>query len=153
MIYRYSPLPIPEYNLVGAPQNEINTIMGGDRREAVWNLFWLSLPQLDTIPGSGNKWWERYQPTAGALRAVVMDVNQDEVLYRKLMLHPEAFLSWWEREDHSIFDAYDVLGGKRWAETVLRRAEETAQRFACDMPPVSIVGNVVKVNFRQYQRA
>lgn len=149
MIYRYSPRPIIDYKLYGIKTDEVSVIMGGDRREAVWNLFWLSLPTLDTVPGAGAEWWRKHSPIVGALSSIVSDVTEDEVLYRKLMMHPFTFAEWFEREDHTIYDTYVALGGSAWPTTVLKRAEDAAARMTLEDPPVRVQGNVITVNFRR----
>lgn len=148
MIYRYSPRPILDYKLVGIPTDEISVILGGERREAVWNLFWLSLPTLDNVPDAGHDWWRKHSPIVGALGSIIADVTEDEVLYRKLLMHPFTFCEWFEREDHTIYDTYVALDGDAWVTSVLKRAEASAARMTVEDPPVRIQGNVITVNFR-----
>lgn len=145
--YRYSPQPMSEYKLTGVPHDEVSVIAKSEHPEAVWNLFWLSIPALDSVPGSGHDWWRGYTPTPGILGAILADVYQDEVLYRKLMMHPEMFIQWFEREDHSIFDSYNVLGGPTWVATVLKRAELAVNRLCAEDPPIRVEGNVIRVKF------
>lgn len=98
----------------------------------VWNLFWLSVPALDSLPIFGKRpdWAKHYTPVEGALKAIVADaVDDDEVLRRKLQLHPQRFIEWFEREDHSIYDSYYALNGETWVSTVLARSKEAAARI------------------------
>jgi hypothetical protein len=115
----------------------------------VWNLFWLSHPGIDTVPEAGNNWWKTYKPLVGSLSAVIADVVEDEVLYRKLMMHPYAFKAWFEHEDHSIYDCYDILGGPAWVLNVVQRAEAAGSRMTVEDPPVRVEGNVVHVRFKK----
>lgn len=147
--YCYSPHPMERYLLHGVKDDEVSAIMQLDRSVAVWNLFWLSVPGLDNLPGSGRRWHKVYKPVENALATIVTDVLEDEVLYRKLMMHPEQFYDWFEREDHTIFDCHEVLGGDIWVETVLTRAQAAIDRLIIQNPVVSFKDNVVKVNFRR----
>lgn len=141
--YRYSPHEISRYRLAGMPEDEITGFITADRAQAIWNLFWLSNPDLDKIPGTGRNWVSVYHPTEGAVPAIVRDVYDDEVLFRKLTLHPDQFIDWFEREFHERYDAYDVLGGDRWVVTVLERAEAAAARMTAANPPMIVQGNVI----------
>jgi hypothetical protein len=110
--------------------DEIKDIALAQRSRAIWNLFWLSIPSLDKVPGSGNNWWRKYTPVEGALVAIKSDVIEDEVLYRKLCMHPSQFFEWFGRErDHSIYNSFATMGGKPWVNLVLNRAEEAAERL------------------------
>ncbi len=149
MTHRYSPLPIEAYRLQGIPRDEIGAILDMEEAPAIWNLFWLSVPMLDFLPDAGPKWWTVYSPEPGACAALTKDVLYDEVLYRKLMMHPLAFIDWFERADHMEFGAYEALGGAAWVETVLCRAGFAADRLTAAKPPVSIQGNVLTVDFRR----
>lgn len=149
MIYRYSPRPILDYRIPGLDQDEVTVMLGHERREALWNLFWMSHPGIDSVPEAGHNWWKGYKPVIGALSAIISDVTEDEVLYRKLMLHPFAFKQWFEREDHTIYDCYDVMNGVQWVSNVLARSELAGTRMTIEDPPVRIDGNVVHVKFKQ----
>lgn len=126
-MFRYSPLPIDQYRVVSLPTCEVAIVQGHPKRDAIWNLFWLSVPALDHLPGTGRDWWKHYKPVHGALSAVIRDVLDDEVLFRKLLLHPSRFIEWFERDDHSVYECYEVIGTP-WVDTVLVRAEEAATR-------------------------
>ena len=141
--YRYSPLPIEDYyvNMVG--MTSVATIAKLDLSEAIWNMVWLSMPQLDNLPGSGKDWHKVFTTTPGLQAALVTDVYEDEVLYRKLLMPPHRFLEWWKREDHTIYDAYEI-GGKEWAVTVTQRAEEATVRMS---KVKNVKDNVIAVKF------
>jgi len=139
---RYSPLPIEDY-FIECDISSVRAIYELELSEAVWNLAWLSLPLLDAIPGSGKNWHKVYQSNAKLQGAIVTDVYEDEVLYQKLCMPPRLFLSWWRREDHTIYDAFSI-GGKAWVDTVTSRAEDAMMRLA------GITGrkdNVIEVKF------
>lgn len=145
----YSPLPSERYRLEGMPQDEITTLREHGREDAIWNMFWLSVPSLDNIPGAGKNWTKVYTPVPGALGSIISDVSGDEPLYRKVLMHPYAFMSFFERQDHSIFDTYAQLGGQRWVDTVMERAELAGARLTLRNPAVTVDGNVLKVDFRR----
>jgi hypothetical protein len=143
MAYNYSPRTIDDYclpSLGGAC--EVGSIAKLKRHQAVWNLFWLSVPKIDNVPGAGVQWVQVYRPIADAAAAITTDVLLDEVLYRKLMMHPTSFAAWFEREDHTIYDAYDVLGERAWVDTVLQRASLSAQRMASSIKALEKTDNV-----------
>ena len=114
-----------------------------------WNLFWLSNPQLDKVPGSGNRWYQHYRPVAGMLTAVYRDITSDSTLRGKLSQHPLLFLEWYERQTHKTMDLYRSLAGPNWVQTVTARAQEASDRMITQAPPVIITGNVIKVDFRR----
>lgn len=149
MAYVYSPFPPSSYRLVGMKMDEVTVIQDIDRSDAIWNMFWMSVPQLDHIPQAGARWSKAYSPRPRALATIVTDVNDDEVLYRKLLMHPVAFAEWWEREDHTIYDAYGVCGEADWVQTVLTRADAAARRLLAQQPRTKVNGNVIEVNFRR----
>lgn len=138
--YCYSPLPPEEYKLISLPRCEVGEIikLGGKESTAVWNLFWLSMPSLDPLPvyGKTARWALHYAPTPGAVGAITADAIADEALFRKLLLHPTRFAQFFEREDHSIYDTYEVLGDE-WVETVLSRAAAAASRMAHEVPALA----------------
>lgn len=145
----FSPLPIADYQITSLGGCEVSGIMSlpADQSLAVWNLMWLSLPTVDSLPvhGSTPQWFKHYSPTAGAARAITADAIADEALFRKLRMHPTRFLTFFERENHSIYDCYAALGGERWVRTVMTRAHEAALRMA-HMPtstPLSGLDNVL----------
>lgn len=146
--YNYSTYPMKDYfiyNLGG--HCEVGTMSRMPRGQSIWNLFWLSLPTLDTLPGAGPRWVQGYRalPSVGA--SIVSDVTLDEVLYRKLLMHPTSFVAWFEREDHTIYDVYNLLGEQQWVETVLQRARESAKRMAMSVPILRKEGNVTYAIF------
>jgi len=144
-MFRYSPLQIENYRLPGMKTCEVRSIeeMPEPDKAAVWNLFWLSIPDIDTVPGSGKRWFKTYTPVAGATGAIVRDVLagiradalEDPVMYYKVRLHPRRFIEWFEREDHTIYDSYYVLGGPKWVSTVLTRAERAKAHLLEEFRP------------------
>ena len=142
--YNYSPKPIDAYRLHGVKGGgEAGAIADLERAQAVWNIFWLSVPALDALPDSGPGWYKVYSPIKDAARCFVADVMFDEVLYRKLCMHPVMFASWFEREDQTIYDAYDILGERAWVDRVLVRAHQSAHRMAMETPALTTRGTVI----------
>jgi hypothetical protein len=134
-----------DYQIVGVRADVVSWIAREPLAAAIWNLYWLSEPQLDALPGAGMRWINRFRPQAGGLAAVIRDVNQDPLLARKLREPPGQFLSWFETEDATIFDSH-VAFGDDWPATVVKRAHlailNTEGRKV-------VSGNVVQVNFRR----
>lgn len=139
----YSPLPITDYFVETRGKCSIEAVADLEESVAVWNLFWLSLPELDSIPGSGKGWYKGYTTNGTLQEALVTDVYEDSVLRCKLKMAPADFLSWWKREDHTIYDSY-LIGGKDWVETVTARAAEAAERLSLIEYKQD---NVIKVKF------
>lgn len=139
----YSPLPIESYCLDAEGMASVRSVADLSLAPAVWNLTWLSIPTLDNLPGAGKEWHKVYLAPVELQGAIVTDVYEDEVLYRKLCMSPVVFLDWWRREDHTIYDAYEV-GGKDWVDTVTRRAELTVARMSNIL---GIKDNVIAVKF------
>lgn len=147
--YRYSPLQMSEYMLGGMEHCEVRAMSKLDNEDqslAAWNLFWLSVPDIDKVVGAGQDWWRVYKPHPDACSTVITDVIEDEPLFRKLLMRPDIFLAWFERErDKTIFDCYAQFGGPLWVETVTRRANIAIAHLASLVPVVD--GNVHYVKF------
>lgn len=144
----YSPRPAIDYCIPNLPVCEVCEVLKMEQAPAIWNLFWMSTPSLDTLPDAGSNWWRGYQPQEGLLAAIVGDATEDEAMYRKLMARPSKFIEFWERQDHSIFDTYEILG-PAWVDTVLRRAYEADSRFIdpLERRVTGREGNVIAVQF------
>ena len=146
--YVYSPLSIEAYFIPGLNGKcEAGSISTLDRGTAVWNLFWMSTPGIDAIPEHGEKWFNYYRATERAASGITADVMLDETLYRKLCMHPQTFSAWFSREDHSIYDAYDLLGEQDWVDNVLQRAEAASRRLALQVPALQRHDNVYHAVF------
>lgn len=117
MCFTYSPLPIEDYTAHSACIKQIQEL-DSRWRVAAWNFFWMSNPDLD---GTAT--------VTGTLRAIIDDIQGDEVLCRKLTAHPAAFLRWFTDEDQSIFDTFNAYGRYRWVTAVKARAEDAAKRL------------------------
>lgn len=137
------------YRIKSIQHDEVSLISALPLVAATWNLFWLSTPDIDKVPTLGQDWWREYRAIPGAAAAVIRDTKEDEVLMRKLTMHPYAFSSWFEREDHSIYDCYYHLGQRKWVSRVLERAEMAGDRITKSEPAVSVQDNVLHVNFRR----
>ena len=138
MNYRYSPLPIDEYKIAVIPSCEVRTVDALDEpdRTSVWNLYWLSVPELDALPiyRKSLDWHRHYQPVDDACAAVISDAMLDEHLGRILRLHPTRFLLAFQIDNHKQYETYDLLGGQAWVDTVLSRAAQAARRMASEVP-------------------
>lgn len=143
--FNYAPYPMDHYMLAGLQgECEVGAISKLDRAQAVFNLFWLSVPNIDVLPGCGKGWSCHYRQIEHAASTIVLDVSADEVLYRKLLMHPTRFAHWFEREDrdHSIYDIYGILGEDAWSATVINRARLSAERMAAGISALERTGNV-----------
>jgi len=148
VVHEYSPLPRHMYELQGAEDCDVRAIGRLERSTAIWNLYWMSVPALDLIPGSGADWWKVYSPAADVAATLASDVMDDEVFFRKLTMHPQSFGAWFEREDLTIFDAYPLMGCENWRTIVMARAQEAMERMR--LGGGSVLGksrNVVYANF------
>lgn len=121
---RYSPRPMEEYILRDLHMCEVSVIawMGEPLSSPVWNLFWLSVPDIDHLLGNPPDWWKGYQSRNGALTSVMSDVMENDDLRAALVTHPEKFSEWFESRDATAYAGYHMLGGLDWRETVLNRA-------------------------------
>lgn len=146
--YNYSPRPIGDYLIHGlSGRCEAGAISSMEKGQAIWNLFWMSVPTLDRLPGAGPRWAMHYQSVPDVAASIAVDVTLDEVLYRKLLMHPSAFVAWFEREDHTIYDVHALMGGQVWVDRVLERAREAARRMASEVPALRAEGNIVYAIF------
>ena len=144
---RYSPRPIEDYIEVSEHLGSIRGIAEQDMCSCeMWNLYWLSEPQLDGLLDKEKPWWESYQVNEALLVAVTQDVLEDYQLAQALSWSPSRFLDWFCREDPTIYDCYDVFG-PGWVETVKRRAIEAAERLGEREAYVPLPSNVVQGNF------
>lgn len=146
--YVYSPLPADAYLLQGT-SCDVGELLKHPAATALWNFYWLSAPDIDVVPSLGERWSRGYMPQLGRARAVMIDVLDDEVLYRKVTMHPDAFIDFFEHDDVSIYECYEKLGGEHWVETVLRRADEASLREVAKHPLVTVQGNLLSVDFRR----
>jgi hypothetical protein len=142
----YAPKEINEYRLVDVACDVVTLCQAHHRGEALWNLFWLSTPSIESVCGRPD-WWRVYKPDAKAFHAMTADVEQDEVLFRKLLMPPSTFLLWFRNEDPSIYDTFPALGGGAWVEDVLHRAHLAAERLDAGRGLREITGNVITVQF------
>lgn len=138
----YSPLPASSYVIQGVEACEASWIMAQPLALPIWNLFWLSNPNIDNLPGAGKDWWKVYRPLKQSLSAVAGDVMSDEVLYRKLLMPVHRFAEWFERADHKVYLSYKVFGGDLWVSAVMSRAKEHGLVLGTS-------GNIVYANFNK----
>lgn len=142
----YSPRPIEDYYISTLPTCEARIVREHERAPAIWNLFWMSTPTIDNVPGSGRDWWRSYSPQVGALAAVIIDVVGDEVLYRKLLMPPQDFMAWFERDDHTVYECHTLFGDP-WHETVMSRADEAMRRTLKKVPRVYADKNGIRIEY------
>jgi hypothetical protein len=144
----YSPLTMDSYHLVGVEPDFVDAIGGHDLSPEIWNLFWLSNHALlQNVPGSGKAWGKHYTPVLGGLAAVVRDVEEDVILYKKLGMPPRSFYDWFRTEDVSIYDAYDIYGGDVWRDSVVSGALDAAVRDEARSAHAPACGNVIYARF------
>lgn len=145
----YSPHAPDDYKAPVKDACVVSVIQLMEHYEAIWNFLWLSVPQVDLLLDKRNENWVKGAAVLGRVANVlVRDVSADDELRDKLSLHPDKFLGWFQSEDPTIFDAYEVFGSQ-WAETVMRRADEAAHRLLRPRPVVRVQGGVLHVDFRQ----
>lgn len=153
--YQYSPLEPGRYSCHGYEgRDDVSVITGLARGAAIWNLFWLSNPNIDRVPELGRRWRKGYQHQVGLSEAVIADaINiEHEPLIWKLTMHPDSFMDFFQRQDHTTFRLYH-RGGQAWVDTVMARAEESAIRITSEQikregPPIEVMGNVLRFNLR-----
>lgn len=132
---RYSPLPMDAYRLEGVAHDELSAIVGAPYEREAWNLFWLSTPAIDSVPGTGPEWFRFYAPTQGLLARLIRDIGNDEGLRTRLGGHPLAFAEWFEDQPATDYlSSSDPL----WAQTVVARAKAASDRILREIPPFSI---------------
>ncbi len=123
----YSPFSQDRYRIKTIEKCEFAVFAEQAFGNAIWNLYWMSNPTVDSLvefdPAS---WFLHYDIVPDLGQAIQADVQGDVVLLRHLHLSPLKFLTWWNRQDHSIYDTYDVIG-ETWPATVQRRAFEAAK--------------------------
>ena len=137
----YSPNPIEDYFLVNLPVCCHRVVSEHELSEALWNMLWLSNPTIDTLPGSGKKWYAGYSVVDGLMKATLDDLYADADLYHALMRSPKDFLKYWRNLELTEYEVYK-LGGDKMVAVITERAEEAMLRL---MPVVN--GNVVRVQF------
>lgn len=141
---RYSPKDISEYRLAGTSTDEVSVIMRLPEAASVWNAFWLSMPDLDHVPGSGRAWFKVYKPVVGMLAAVYKDVVSDEVFGRKVVMHPIEFSEWFDRQDLTRYESFRTMQGANWAQTVANRARLVTDRLILNNPPVRVLNGKLR---------
>ena len=143
---RYSPKPIEDYFIEAQHYCGIRRIAGGEQcSQEIWNLYWLSDPITDVLPGFSGPLTDLLK-VSERVTAVTQDVLEDYQLAQALSWSPSRFLDWFCREDPTIYDCYDVFG-PGWVETVKLRAIEAAERLGEREAYVPLPSNVVQVNF------
>lgn len=123
--YLYSPAVAARYRVKSLARCEVSVILETNYRHEVWNLFWLSCPQIDLCLDAedvGN-----YRPIPGLAGNVIRDVLADVQLINALTKHPHDFLRWFEYENHESYWCFKEHHGT-WVDTVIRRAQEAGKR-------------------------
>jgi len=110
--------------------------------------MWLSLPSVDTLPGSTPKgYWRNYRSWSALVGSIIADAVQDETLKRMLTEPTAVFHSWFCAEpDFTIYDTWDVAG-PHWVETVADRSNAAAVRALSLHPVVYAKDCVLRINF------
>lgn len=149
MKHRYSPLPIESYFIPGAELCEFRQIALSEHALEIWNLMWLSLPSVDSLPGSSAKgYWRNYISSPEMVRAIVADAISDEKLYAMLSRPPATFHGWWCAEiDYTIYDTWNVAGPS-WVEGVADRSDAAALRGLVSRPFIYTEDRTLRINLR-----
>lgn len=147
MKHRYSPHPIESYFIPGADVCEFRQIAKSEHSVEIWNLLWLSLPSVDSLPGSSPKgYWRNFISVPDLLVAVIADAISDEKLRQMLSLSPAIFHSWWCAEsDYTIYDTWHVAG-PAWVEGVADRSDAAAVRGLTTLPIIYTEGRTLRIN-------
>ena len=138
----YAPHPLEAYFLAGVPKCPFRT-MHDTGNIAAWNLYWMSDPQVDMLPGMTD-WYGRFEVNTVLIRALVAGAGNDAVLQGHLLESPFNFHRWF-KTSHRACSLFRELG-RGWAETVLIRSKEAAERTT-DAGVVSREGNIIGVRF------
>lgn len=144
----YSPYPIENYQGSTPDLCIARAILKVPQSLATWNLFWLSSTMVDEMPAHKDDPLF-IEPLADVFACVVEDINTDPtgLLVPRLQGHPEKFIEWFSRQPRSNFVLYSAYG-EEWRNTLQKRADEAASRFALSYPPVKVVnGNVTFAEF------
>ena len=137
-ICTYSPLPIQSYFLQGADHCVMRVIERQSMfSEATWNLYYLSMPSLDLVPGAGKNWYKVYKTDGLLVNNLLSYISLDANLHDHLLQHPAKFVAWFKRSRYIDLDP-------KWAEVVIARAEEVALRLS---RVVRQNGNLIEVRF------
>jgi len=119
--FTYSPRPAEDYIIKSQPICEARVAIRSPFPVPIWNLFWLSVPALDKLPGSGLNWWVSYDIVPGGLTAAIRDVVNFPLLRLMLMKSPLDFGAWWKSSTVTHLNGYPVFGDT-WKKTVADRA-------------------------------
>lgn len=141
MHFLYSPAVAARYQVKSLMICEVSVILQDPYRHAVWNLFWLSCPQIDLCLDAEDS--GGYQPIPGLCANVIRDVKADVMLINALSKHPHDFLRWFEYEDHNSYWCHRDHG-QQWVNTVIERAREAGKRADLKRD-----GNIIWGNFQR----
>lgn len=150
MKHIYSPHPIDTYFIPGADVCEFRQIAKSPWAAEIWNLLWLSLPTVDSLPGStATGYWRRYSSWPEIIKSVVADATQDEVFRDMLTKPPAVFHAWFCAEaDYTIYDTWDVCG-PTWVEHVADRSDEASLRRLSSKPFLFAQDHVLRIDYRK----
>lgn len=146
MKYRYSPHPIKAYFIPGVERCEIREIAKQTYAVELWNLFWLSVPSVDSLVGASPRgYWRNYISSPELVGAIFSDCL-DEKMMQMLAKPPASFHSWWCNEiDYTIYDTWEK-SGPGWVETVADRSDEAALRRLGNRPMIFTEGRVLRID-------
>lgn len=144
----YSPHPLTSYHIPGVDKCEFRAMGTIPESDAVWNLYWLSNPAVDTLPGSTPQgWWHRYRSWAELFGATLRDAMHDERMNYMLKQTPATFHAWFCKErDYTIYDCFDVMGA-RWVENVVTRSNDAAVRRLITKPFIRSDGRALRIDY------
>lgn len=125
--YRYSNFPMEAYKLpIQRDEVDVIGMFEEAQRLPIWNLFWLSNPTIDAVPGSGSRWHRHYAPLPGLLVSVFQDVLDRSDLMGAVTSHPSQFMVWFCGQNAAEFRTYDIAGRVKWMDNVLERSQKAA---------------------------
>lgn len=148
LMYQYAPYTLEDCFLpseIPDPWKAVRNRFDPTLSQAIHNFMWLAVPEMDAM-NKAEDWVSAVNGMTREVADFVSDVVEDEVLFRKLLMHPKDFHTWWQDEDHSVYDFYDQHG-MDVVNTISRRALEAAERIGGYV--VDRTDNVIKVNFKK----
>ena len=146
----YSPRPIQDFFCMELPDDEFRVIARARHFVAIWNLYWLSVPEIDCVPVvQRHQRAFHYVPCPTKYKAVILDAMDDEQLQSHLHRPPAEFLHWFQAErDYTIYECWDAFG-PRWPEVVRFRAEQAILHRLKLQPFVTVRGGKVVVDLEK----
>lgn len=148
----YSPHHPTAYRLHCLKRDEFTVMAEHAHGPAIWNMYWMSNPTVDVLVKPQDGFPLDFHSVPDLSAAIIGDVIEHHELLRRLHMSPLQFLSWWNRIDPSVYEAYDAVG-PHWPALVRNRAHEAATRHHLTKLAVSRFGGKwVTFNLDQFFR-